>query len=249
MTIRCRFAPRLAPLVLAFAGIAALPGHASEFAVSPVRAELRAGALSETITVSNRGGNTIRVGVKVMEWTQDAQGKDVYTDSTELVYFPRQMELEPNSKRLVRVGVKAAAGATERTFRMFIEELPEPAADPARAQVGVYFRFGVPIFLTPAAPRVLPEIGEPTLANGKLSLLVKNAGNQHFRVNKVTVEDGAGFSRDIGGWYTLAGAQRTYTLDLPRDVCRKARSLSLAVEGEAGLRADRKLNVDPARCP
>jgi fimbrial chaperone protein len=213
-----------------------------------VRAELRAGALSETITVANRGSATIRVGVKVMEWTQDAAGQDVYTDSTELVYFPRQMELEPNAKRLVRVGARAPAGATERTFRMFIEELPEAVAEPARAQVGVYFRFGVPIFVAPATPRAQAEIGEPTLAGGRLSLLVRNAGNQHFRIDKVTVDDGAGFSREIGGWYTLAGSQRTYRLELPREVCRKARALSLAVVGEAGLRADRKLDVDPARC-
>jgi fimbrial chaperone protein len=246
MQTRFDFARRLAPLLLASA--AAVPALASEFSVSPVRAELRPGALSETITVSNRGTAPIRVGVKVMEWTQDADGKDLYTDSNDLVYFPRQMALEPNGKRLVRVGAKAAGGASERTFRMFIEELPEPAADPARAQVGVYFRFGVPVFLTPASPRMQADIGEPALAGGKLSLLVKNSGNQHFRINKVTVDDGAGFAREIGGWYTLAGAQRTYALDLPREVCRKARTLSLAIEGEAGLRADRKLHVDPARC-
>jgi hypothetical protein len=31
------------------------------------------------------------------------------------------------------------------------------------------------------------------------------------------------------------------------DVCRKAKTLSVAIEGE-GVRADRKLHVDPARC-
>jgi hypothetical protein len=85
------------------------------------------------------------------------------------------------------------------------------------------------------------------LAQGKLSLAVKNPGNQHIRLLKILVDDGAGFSREIAGWYTLAGAQTTYALDLPREVCRKARTLSIAIEGE-GIRADRKLNVDPSRC-
>jgi len=238
------FATATLPLVAAFL---ASPAAASEFSVSPVRAELHAGALSETITVVNRGDTRIRVGVKVMEWTQDAQGQDVYQESGDLVYFPRQMELEPDGKRLVRVGAKSPAGPVERTYRMFIEELPEPTADAARAQVSVYFRFGVPIFLTPASPHGDPEIGEPGVEHGKLSLTVKNPGNRHFRILKLVVSDGAGFSREIAGWYSLPGSQRTYALDLPRDVCRRAPTLDVAIEGE-GLRADRKLHVDPARC-
>lgn len=234
-------------LALALAAAAAPAARASEFMVSPVRAELRAGALSETITVANRGTNRIRIGVKVMEWTQDAQGKDVYTDTTDLVYFPRQMEIEPDGRRLVRVGAKAPAGATERTYRMFIEEQPDPASEAAKAQVSVYFRFGVPIFLTPAAPRLQADIQEPTLDKGRLSVVLKNNGNRHVRITRVNVSADAGFSREVAGWYSLAGTERTYALDLPRDVCRKAKTLSVAIEGE-GVRADRQLHVDPARC-
>lgn len=229
------------------AAVLASAVSASEFSVSPVRAELRAGALSETITVTNRGDNRIRVGVKVMQWTQDAQGQDVYLESPDLVYFPRQMELEPEGKRLVRVGAKAPAGAVERSYRMFIEELPEASPDAARAQVSVYFRFGVPIFLAPAAGHAEPEFGEPSVANGRLSLTVKNPGNQHFRLLRMVVSDGAGFSREIAGWYSLPGTQRTYALDLPREVCRRSPTLDVAIEGE-GVRADRKLHVDAAHC-
>lgn len=235
-------------LVLALVGtIVPAATHASEFLVSPVRAELRAGALSETIAVTNRGTNRLRIAVKVMEWTQDAQGKDVYTDTTDLVYFPRQMEIEPQGRRLIRVGTNTPAGATERTYRMFIEEQPDPSTEATKAQVAVYFRFGVPIFLAPAAPRIDADIREPSLDKGRLSLVVKNNGNRHVRITRVTVTDETGFSREVPGWYSLAGTERTYGLDIPRDVCRKVRTLTLAVEGE-GVRADRKLHVDPARC-
>lgn len=40
---------------------------------------------------------------------------------SDLVYFPRQLELEPDTRKLVRVGAKAPAGTTERAYRMFIE--------------------------------------------------------------------------------------------------------------------------------
>jgi fimbrial chaperone protein len=238
---------RLALVALALACGASGSARASEFMVSPVRADLRAGALSETIGIANRGDRKMRVAVKVMEWTQDAQGKDVYTDTTDLVYFPRQMEIEPGARRLVRVGAKAPAGAAERTYRMFIEEQPDPAADPSRAQVAVYFRFGVPVFLVPAVPRKQADVQDPTLEKGKVSVVLKNNGNQHVRVTRVAVTDEAGFSREVAGWYALAGTERTFTVDVPRDACRKAKIFNVAIEGE-GLRDERKLRVDPARC-
>ena len=221
--------------------------HASEFSVAPIRVELRAGALSETITVTNHADAPLRVGVKVMEWTQDEKGEDVYKETGDIVYFPRQMDLAAGATRLVRVGAKAPAGVVERTYRLFVEEQPQVTGEPGKAQIAVYLRFGVPIFLPPAVPRPQQEILEPTLDHGKLALRVKNSGNQHFSLLRLMVEDGGGFSREITGWYSLAGTERTYSLEVPRDVCRKARTLTIAIEGE-GLRADRKLDVDPARC-
>jgi fimbrial chaperone protein len=234
-----------AAAALAACGLA--PALAAEFSVTPIRVELKPGVLSETITVTNNAKARLRVAVKLQEWTQDESGADVYKDSSDLVYFPRQLELEGDAKRLVRVGVKSPAGVVERTYRLFIEEEPEPAGPQGRAQVSFYFRFGVPIFLPPAVPKVQPEVAQPTLKAGKVSVVVKNAGNQHFRLNKLSLSDGGSFSTEIAGWYSLAGSTRTYTLDVPRDACRQARSLNLLLEGE-GLRIDRKLDVDPANC-
>jgi P pilus assembly chaperone PapD len=135
----------------------------------------------------------------------------------------------------------------ERTYRLFIEEEPEAAATPNRAQVAFYFRFGVPVFLPPALPKPQPEVMEPTLGKGRLSVEVRNPGNAHFRLTKVSVSDGAGHLQELAGWYSLAGTTRTYTAEIPADVCRRAKVLSVALEGE-GLRFDRKLNVDPASC-
>lgn len=243
-----RHARPLAPALLALAGFLAAPAaNASEFSVSPIRVDLRAGALSETITVTNHADTPLRVGIKLMEWTQDANGEDVYKETGDLVYFPRQMDLGPGAQKLVRLGAKAPAGVTERAYRLFVEEQPQVAAESGRAQIAVYLRFGVPVFLAPAVPRAQPEFLQPTLEHGRLSLRVKNEGNQHFRLIRLIVQDGAGFSEEITGWYSLAGTERTYSLEIPREVCRKARTLTVALEGE-DLRADRKIDVDPARC-
>lgn len=223
------------------------PAAASEFSVTPIRVELKPGVLSETISVTNHSTERLRVSVRLVEWSQDAGGADIYKESSDLVYFPRQLEMEPNGKRLVRVGVKAPAGTVERTYRLFIEEEPPANAGAARAQVAFYFRFGVPVFLPPAVATPQPEVMEPVLGEGKLSVTVRNAGNQHFRLTKVLFDDGAGFSREVAGWYSLAGTQRTYTADIPADICRKARAFNVTLEGD-GIRFDRKVNVDPSRC-
>lgn len=220
---------------------------AASFSVSPIRADLRPGVLSETITVTNDSPTRLRVLVKLVEWTQDAAGKDVYADSADLVYFPRQMEIEPGAKRLVRVGAKAPAQGAERAYRLFIEEVPSATAT-GPAAVSFYFRFGVPVFVTPgsAAPKL--DIGQPKLGQGKLALTVSNPGTQHFRAARVNFSDNAGWSRDVNGWYSLAGTARTYQVDVPAEVCRKTRKFSVTLEADDGAKHERSIDVDPAAC-
>lgn len=226
--------------------LAACGTRAADFSVMPIRAELKPGSMNETITVTNEATTRLRVTMKLMEWTQDANGKDVYTDSADLVYFPRQMDIEPGQKRLVRVGARQPAGTSEKAYRLFIEETPDAAAQ-GSAAVAFYFRFGVPIFLPPPAARAQPEVDAPTVANGKVAVVVRNTGNQHFRLDRITVSDASGSTRDVLGWYSLAGSTRSYEVQLPRDVCRRAGTLSVKLEGQ-GLRIDRSLHVDPASC-
>lgn len=247
MTPAARTRALPATVALALALCAASAG-AADFTVSPTRVELKAGAMTETVTVINHGNGRLRVGVQLVEWTQDADGKDVFKDTGDLVYFPRQMELGPDSRRVVRVGAKAPAGVAERTYRLFIEEQPAAPLPGEKAQVTLAFRFGVPVFLPPAVPRVAAEAGDPVLAAGRVSLVLRNTGNRHVRVATVRVTDGAAFTREVQGWYTLAGAQRTYSIDVPAQACRRGGVLDVTLVMEGMPPIDRKLQVDPARC-
>ncbi|WBY03762.1 fimbria/pilus periplasmic chaperone [Ramlibacter tataouinensis] len=233
-------------LLAAALALCQAPAFAAEFSITPIRIELKPGVMSETVTVINHADKPLRVTVKLAAWTQDEQGKDVYTDSADLVYFPRQLDLPPDSKRLVRVGLKTPAGSTERAYRLFVEEIPEVAAI-TQPQVNFTFRFGVPIFLPPVQPRAQFEVLEPKLSAGQLSIGVRNAGNQHVRLTKLTISDGGSYQQELAGWYSLAGTQRSYAANLPADVCRRVRKLDITVEGN-GLRVDRQLHVDPGSC-
>jgi len=235
----------LAGVAALFAGSHAVAGG---FAVSPIRAELKPGSMSETVTITNHADKALRVGVRLMAWTQDQAGSDVLQESGDLVYFPRQLDVEPGGKRLVRVGAKNPAAATERAYRLFIEETPAPLSDDQRgAQVAVYFKFGVPIFLPPAVPKLQADFAEPTLDKGQLALEVRNTGNVHFRLTTVKLEDGAGFSTNVGGWYMLPGTTRKYVAAIPAEVCRKASRLLLTADGD-GVHYTRDIPITPANC-
>lgn len=241
LRLRARVATCLASLLLPCAALA------GAFSVSPIGAELSPAALSETITVTNDGTAPLRVNVKLMAWTQDEAGQDVYTESEDLVYFPRQFEIPPAGKRLLRVGIKRPAQGPERAYRLYIEEAP-PLVTPGAAAVSFYFRFAVPVFVAPAGPTVPPEIGNPVLDRGKLSLSIRNPGPRHFRAARVQFTDNAGWSSEVAGWYSLPGTQRKYEVGVPPDICRKAARFSATVEAEDGTLTQRTLDANPANC-
>lgn len=237
-------------LAALLAGVAA-SAFGGDFGVSPIRVELDRSVKSALITVSNDDRRPLAFQVRALQWTQDAEGADRYAETSELVYFPRQLKLAPKESRVIRVGYKAPALQREQAFRLYIEELADAASrDPGQTGVSVTLRFGVPIFLRPAPPAAA---GALELPSGAARGLVRNTGNVHFRVNAVryTVLGRGGetaFEQAVEGWYLLAGAQRTYAVKLPPAAC--ARGVRLRVEAlveKLELRAERPLAPEDCR--
>jgi fimbrial chaperone protein len=244
-----RFLSGLAAAALATA--ASFLTQAGNFGVSPIRVELDRATKSALVTVSNDDAKPLAFQVRALEWSQEANGADRYTETSDLVYFPQQFKVAPNENRVVRVGYKVPATQSEKTYRLFIEELADPQRDAASTGIAVTLRFGVPIFLRPAAASITGEL-DLAIKSGVAQVLVKNTGNAHFRLASVNLTAlGPGgetvHQQSIDGWYVLSGVQRPYVLKLPPEVC--ARSKSIRIEAPADkldLRAERELG--PADC-
>lgn len=209
--------------------LSTLPAFAGNFGVSPIRVDLDRNARSGAITVSNDDAQPLRVQIRLFEWTQDSAGKDQYRESEDLIYFPKLLVIDKDAQKLVRVGLRAPGGAQEKTYRLFVEELPGPPPPEASpgARVTIAVRFGVPVFLKPAKTEARGVIEKIDLAKGALRVVVRNTGNAHFVINTITAVSGDALSKEVAGWYLLAGSAREHSILVPAEICRKLKRIDV----------------------
>ncbi len=230
-------------------------GYSGQWRVVPARLFFERDAKSSVVTVSNEGDDKLTLQMKAMEWSQDAEGKDVYRDSNDILFFPRILLMEPKEEKIIRIGIKTPAAVKERTYRFFLEEIPQPKKDGQSdtAQIAIAVRFGVPIFVKPPKEELKAEITQLALANGIFTATVKNTGNAHFKIGTITIsgKNDRGeetFSTKLDGWYLLNGAARTYSTTIPREKCSGTAKLDVTVSTDKQINLNRTLNVEKARC-
>lgn len=226
--------------------------HASTFDVSPISLTLSEKAPSGMLTVTNRGSAPLRFQVSVFTWDQKPDGDMVLNPTTDIVFFPAMLTLNANEKRNLRVGVQVKPGAREKSYRIFVQELPPLQTNPdEQGIVRVLTKMGIPIFVEPPAARPVAALGGLSLHGVTFTFDVKNPGNAHFRSEKVLVsaKDAAGKLLDshaVDGWYVLAGGTRTYVLELPKKACEGLKSLQVDLESDKGATA--KATLADAHC-
>lgn len=226
-----------------------------EFAISPLRVDLGPKARSAAVTVTNEGKEKLNFQLQAMEWTQDAAGKDQYAPTSDLIFFPKIMSVEPGQEGIVRVGLRTGAAATERSYRLFIEELPGLVKPPpgSSAHIDVLIRFGLPIFSAPIKPEDGIAIETLELRKGVLAFAARNTGNRRQVVRGLHLRgvDSSGepvYSLDLADRYILAGVLKPYTTTLSAAQCQKISVLSVEMKTDK-LSDMRKLDVTRAMCP
>lgn len=211
-------------LASACAAFAALPVRAGEFAVSPVRMEFNGAARSQLLAVTNAGDAPARFLVRGAGWTMLENGGVQLSEDDGLVVFPASFTLAPRATQNIRVGTAQRPGEVEKTWRVVLEELPDPNA-PARtgATINVLSMISVPVFMPPVAPRQDLQLGWAGVAGGKANVTLSNNGNAHELVGAVTVASLRGTAAlpavRTEGWYVLPGKRRAYTLEQAAPWC------------------------------
>jgi fimbrial chaperone protein len=229
----------------------AFPG---EWRVTPIRLVLERGARSGVINVQNDSDAPMNFQVQGMEWIQDEKGKDQYTETTELIYFPKQLVIPPKEERVLRVGIKGGNGAREKTYRLFIEEVspPRKETETEKTQIAVAIRFAVPLFIRPAKEVVTGDIIKAELHKGSLDATLSNTGNVHFRIRSIALSgmNSSGetiFTQEINGWYLLSGTSRTYSFAIPENICSQLSAIDIQAQTDR-ISFSRKMNAGPDMC-
>jgi len=212
---------------------------ASAFTVNPIKITLSGKDQSALLSLQSQSGEELRFKVVAQQWSQSPQGEIQLKDTKDIVVYPALLTLAPKEERKLRIGSTVAAGAVEKTYRVFVEELPSLRAPQTanRSEVKVLTKMGIPIFVRPVKPAASGTVEGVTLAKGKVGFTVRNTGNVYFLIQSVRLKalDAGGattFEKSVDGWYLLAGGTRIWEVDLPKAACAKSKSLVLDVESE-----------------
>ena len=228
---------------------------ASAFKVTPVRVTFN-GPSTTLLTLKNESDQPLRFQISSYVWSQDPKGGMQLTPTEDIVFFPALLSLNAGEERKVRVATQVTAAGTEKTYRIFFEELP-PLEKPeaSGAQVRILTKMGIPIFVAPEKGNADASIENVQMQKGTLTLDVRNSGNVHFALDGVKLH-GIGsngealFDRQVEGWYVLAGSLRSYSVDVPADSCSKLKKIVIEADTDIPNKATitKELEITPALC-
>ena len=239
----------LLPLGLALAGATRV--QASLFNVSPVKIFLSAETKSALLNIRNDSAEKMRFELVVYSWNQNSLGEMVLTPTTDIVFYPSLLSLEPGEERKVRIGILSPAIASEKTYRIFVEELPS-ARKVQGQHIHILTRLGIPIFVQPEKQTTNPRIEDMKVQQGKFSFNARNKGNVHLlvqslRIRGIGAEGGVLLEAEVPGWYVLAGSHSAFQLDLSKKTCDQLEILTLDLETERGS-VRQEFAVPPGAC-
>ncbi|MBL8311788.1 MAG: molecular chaperone [Burkholderiales bacterium] len=213
--------------------LVAAPAQAANFGVSPLSLDLHSQQRSGVVTVTNDDTKPVQIRVRLMRWSQDADGADKYDPSDDLVFFPKRLDLKPGEQKIVRAGINGAPAGSERAYRLFVEELP-PAELPSDGQtkLSVLLTFALPIFVAPAPGRSqLASAAAEMTADGRLTLALRNDGSARARISRLLAVDGTPLSDALSARYVFPGTSRTIIAELGAGACsRKISAVKLDLD-------------------
>lgn len=205
--------------------------------ISPAMVDLPADAKASGLSLRNPGDRPLYGQVRVYRWDQE-NGEDKLTPTQDMVASPPLIQIAPRSEQMVRLVRTSAPPGMEGSYRVLIDELPEPDTTPTNG-VTIRLRYSVPVFLAPGADGGSPQLVWHLAysADGWL-LRASNTGRRRAQIAAVQLVTSNGNTFDINKGllgYALPGRERTWRLPLPAGT---------ALHGEVKIRA--AINSIPA---
>jgi fimbrial chaperone protein len=173
------------------------PASAGSFKIDPVNLSIPADRSTTSLKLTNTGKEPVSVRAVTYRWTQ-ADGKDVYDETTNVIVSPPIFTLAPAQAQLVRIGVSERRSGD--AYRVIFEEIPSKGSSGSLVQVAL--RLNLPLFIEAVG-------GEPNVewqawrdAAGLITLEARNTGTKYQKVLAIDANSNRGrelsLSRQMG---------------------------------------------------
>lgn len=167
--------------------------YAADLAILPVGLSLSSSNTKGMITISNRAKESIVVQAEAVSWAQ-ADGKDEYAPTQELLINPPLFTIQPGRSQVLRVGLRHAPNNKQETaYRLLLREVPpalnasNQANEEKQGNVRVLLQVRLPVYISPTTPVRLEKWQAQRNADGSIALKINNNGNVHTLVNELTL--------------------------------------------------------------
>jgi fimbrial chaperone protein len=239
-------------LATALIQLLAFCAFAANFDIQPVRIELSDKIRIGKITIRNVSENEFPIQIKAYEWNQNEKAEDVYRETQDIIIFPKILTIAKDEERIIRLGMNVSPGIKEKTYRIYVEEIPSDASPKEGTSVRLYMKVGIPVFVTPQKTEDKADLDDVSMDHGKIQMKVRNAGNSHFIVTGVNVrgQNAKGdelYNRDISGWYLLGGSEKMYETDVPPNLCNDISNFNIELKTSKSV-IKRQLHIEKHMC-
>lgn len=224
--------------LLALACLAGTARAATSIMIWPVDPVIEDGQRATALWLENRGPTSASLQIRVLQWGQNG-AQENYAEQEQVIASPPLAVIPAGQRQLVRImNTSAAPDGQEQSFRILVDELPEPETPASAAQpvagnnnigVKLQIRYSLPLFVhgkgvwtRPGAGRIrdAATAARPVLQwraqqEGQAHyLLIRNTGNAHARLTNVQwVGGGAPVPINPGLLgYVLPGAEMRWLL-------------------------------------
>lgn len=165
------------------------PSLAGSFQVSPVGIQMGSRERAAALHLSNTGHEALALQADVMQWSQDADGKDRLEPSNDLVLSPPVIVLPPGSSQVIRLARLVPPDPNRgQSYRLIVREAARTGvAERDTGQIPVLLGMSLPVLLLP--PRPVRKLAcEPQAVHDTgLSLVCANESNVVVRVVRVVL--------------------------------------------------------------
>jgi fimbrial chaperone protein len=235
------------PVTLTVAGLilflASGTAAAQGITVMPVNITLSPGQNAAALTVRNNSGAETSLQVRGFVWSQK-DGIDQTTATDDVLLSPPLGTVAVGASQIVRLVLRKPAQGQEATYRIFLDEIPPPAAP---GQIRIALRLSIPIFAQPAT-RIAAHVQWRIEADdGKTFLAAVNDGSRHETAREMKLATADGTAVKIQGNlspYILCGSTRRWPIVIPGPALTPGSTLHLTAKGDAG-EIDQQVSLSP----